>query len=83
MLDKEKCLALLQTSLNYVSANFGKSMGSYKPCALEKSNYWLLRGLAGVKSTVYFLTTKILREQGFGCTLIIPFAGINREQIFS
>ena len=84
MLNKEKCLTLLQTSLNSSSANFRENQWEAINLIIsEKSKLLVVERTGWGKSTVYFLTAKILREQGFGVTLIIPFAGINEKQIFS
>ena len=85
MLNKEKCLTLLQTSLNSSSANFRENQWEAINLIIsEKSKLLVVERTGWGKSTVYFLTTKILREQGFGVTLIVsPLLALMRNQIFS
>ena len=84
MLNKEKCLTLLQTSLNSSSANFRENQWEAINLIIsEKSKLLVVERTGWGKNTVYFLTTKILREQGFGVTLIVsPLLALMRNQIF-
>jgi ATP-dependent DNA helicase RecQ (EC 3.6.1.-) len=76
-------LQLLRTALNNPVANFRDSQWEAIKQLLNPSTRLLVVQRTGWgKSLVYFLTTRLLRDQGMGATLIIsPLLALMRNQI--
>ena len=85
MYNKIQCLELLKKSLNSSIASFRENQWeAIEAIANKKAKVLVVERTGWGKSTVYFLATKILRDQGRGLTLIIsPLLALMRNQIYS
>ncbi|MDP2893769.1 MAG: DEAD/DEAH box helicase, partial [Sulfurimonas sp.] len=84
-LTKEKALNYLRESLNNANANFKEDQWEAIDTVVNKRQKVLVVQKTGWgKSSVYFISTKFLREQGFGLSIIIsPLLALMRNQIDS
>lgn len=84
-LTKEKALNYLRESLNNANANFKEDQWEAIDAVVNKRQKVLVVQKTGWgKSSVYFISTKFLREQGFGLSIIIsPLLALMRNQIDS
>jgi len=82
-LTKEKALQYLRDSLGNPTANFRKDQWESIDAVVNRNQKILVVQKTGWgKSSVYFISTKYLREQGRGLTIIIsPLLALMRNQI--
>src|SRR5690554_2057499 len=82
-MNKENALILLRKSLNDSSAEFRDGQWEAIDSLVNKRKKLLVVERTGWgKSSVYFISTKILRDQGKGATIIIsPLLALMRNQI--
>lgn len=82
-MNKENALFLLRKSLNDSSAEFRDGQWEAIDSLVNKRKKLLVVERTGWgKSSVYFISTKILRDQGKGATIIIsPLLALMRNQI--
>ncbi|MDB9310266.1 RecQ family ATP-dependent DNA helicase [Aphanizomenon sp. CS-733/32] len=80
---KEKALFLLRQALNNPNADFHNGQWeAIEDLLLNKSRLLVVQRTGWGKSLVYFLATRLLRDQGAGCTLLIsPLLALMRNQI--
>jgi ATP-dependent DNA helicase RecQ len=80
---REKALVLLRQALNNPSADFRDAQWeAIEELLLNKSRLLVVQRTGWGKSLVYFLATRLLRDQGAGCTLLIsPLLALMRNQI--
>lgn len=80
---KEKALFLLRQALNNPNADFRDGQWeAIEELLLNKSRLLVVQRTGWGKSLVYFLATRLLRDQGAGCTLLIsPLLALMRNQI--
>lgn len=81
--NKEKALLLLRQALDNTTSNFRPGQWEAIEELIERRSRLLVVQRTGWgKSLVYFLATKLLRDQGAGCTLLIsPLLALMRNQI--
>ncbi|HEY9800252.1 MAG TPA: RecQ family ATP-dependent DNA helicase [Leptolyngbyaceae cyanobacterium] len=81
--NKEKALLLLRQTLDNTTSNFRPGQWEAIEELIERRSRLLVVQRTGWgKSLVYFLATKLLRDQGAGCTLLIsPLLALMRNQI--
>lgn len=82
-MNKENALNLLRRSLNDPSAQFRDGQWEAIDSLVNKKKKLLVVERTGWgKSSVYFISTKILRDQGKGATIIIsPLLALMRNQV--
>lgn len=82
-MDQESALALLRKSLNNENAAFRENQWEAIDTVVNQGKKLLVIERTGWgKSSVYFLSTRILRDQGRGITIIIsPLLALMRNQI--
>ena len=80
---REKALVLLRQALNNPNADFRDAQWeAIEELLLNKSRLLVVQRTGWGKSLVYFLATRLLRDQGAGCTLLIsPLLALMRNQI--
>jgi ATP-dependent DNA helicase RecQ len=80
---KQKALILLRQALNNPTADFRDGQWeAIEELLLNKSRLLVVQRTGWGKSLVYFLATRLLRDQGAGCTLLIsPLLALMRNQI--
>lgn len=80
---QEKALLLLRQALNNSTADFRAGQWEAIAELIDKRSRLLVVQRTGWgKSIVYFLATRLLRDQGAGCTLLIsPLLALMRNQI--
>lgn len=80
---KQKALILLRQALNNPNADFRDGQWeAIEELLLKKSRLLVVQRTGWGKSLVYFLATRLLRDQGAGCTLLIsPLLALMRNQI--
>ncbi|WP_245587419.1 DEAD/DEAH box helicase [Cylindrospermum stagnale] len=80
---KEKALFLLRQALNNPNADFRNGQWeAIEELLLNQSRLLVVQRTGWGKSLVYFLATRLLRDQGSGCTLLIsPLLALMRNQI--
>ena len=80
---KEKSLALLRSALENPKAEFRKGQWEIiEQLVNEKAHLLVVQRTGWGKSFVYFVATKLLRDQGCGPTLLItPLLALMRNQI--
>jgi ATP-dependent DNA helicase RecQ len=87
MTDKTKyrALSLLQTALNNSNANFRDGQWeAISELFQHRSKLLVVQRTGWGKSLVYFLTTRLLRDEGAGLTLLIsPLLALMRNQIIA
>lgn len=81
--NKEKALLLLRQALDNPTSNFRPGQWEAIEELIERRSRLLVVQRTGWgKSLVYFLATKLLRDKGAGCTLLIsPLLALMRNQI--
>ncbi|BAY38675.1 ATP-dependent DNA helicase [Nostoc sp. NIES-2111] len=81
--NKEKALMLLRQALDNPTSNFRPGQWEAIEELIERRSRLLVVQRTGWgKSLVYFLATRLLRDQGAGCTLLIsPLLALMRNQI--
>jgi ATP-dependent DNA helicase RecQ len=82
-LTKEKALDYLRSSLRNPNVNFREDQWESIDAVVNRRKKVLVVQKTGWgKSSVYFISTKFLREQGSGLTIIIsPLLALMRNQI--
>ncbi len=82
---ESRALELLRTSLGNPEATFHEHQWESISTLVEKRSRLLVVQRTGWgKSAVYFIATKLMREQGYGPTIIIsPLLALMRNQIDS
>lgn len=82
-MSKELALSLLRKSINNPSANFRDGQWeAIEKLTVQKQKLLVLERTGWGKSSVYFISTKILRDQGKGPSIIIsPLLALMRNQI--
>ena len=80
---REKALFLMRQALNNPNADFRDGQWEAIKDLLEnKSRLLVVQRTGWGKSLVYFLATRLLRDEGAGCTLLIsPLLALMRNQI--
>ncbi|OCQ99369.1 ATP-dependent DNA helicase RecG [Nostoc sp. MBR 210] len=80
---KEQTLSFLRQALNKPTANFRPGQWESIQELVEKRSHLLVIQRTGWgKSLVYFLATRLLRDQGAGCSILIsPLLALMRNQI--
>lgn len=79
---REKALAYLKTALNNQKASFHDGQWESIEQLLNRKRVLVVQRTGWGKSMVYFLATKLLREQGAGPTLLIsPLLSLMRNQL--
>lgn len=80
---REKSLSLLRQALDNQNANFRSGQWeAIEEIVLRKSRLLVVQRTGWGKSLVYFLATRLLRDQNAGCTLLIsPLLALMRNQI--
>ncbi|AFY35361.1 RecQ family ATP-dependent DNA helicase [Calothrix sp. PCC 7507] len=80
---KEKALLLLRQALDNSTADFRPGQWeAIEELLLNKSRLLVVQRTGWGKSLVYFLATRLLRDQSVGCTLLIsPLLALMRNQI--
>lgn len=82
MTNKQKALIYLRAALNNPQASFRDGQWESIEQLLNKNRVLVVQRTGWGKSMVYFLTTKLLREQGAGPALIIsPLLSLMRNQL--
>jgi ATP-dependent DNA helicase RecQ len=70
---KERALLLLRQALDNPSADFRSGQWeAIEELLLNRSRLLVVQRTGWGKSLVYFLATRLLRDQDAGCTLLIP-----------
>jgi ATP-dependent DNA helicase RecQ len=80
---KKRALSYLRTALNDSTANFRDGQWeAIRDVVVDQKTLLLVRRTGWGKSMVYFLATRLLRDQGRGPTLLIsPLLSLMRNQI--
>ncbi len=79
---EETAKKLLRTALNNPSAKFRSSQWDCIKALLSKRRMLVVQRTGWGKSMVYFLVTRMLRDAGYGLTLLIsPLLSLMRNQI--
>ena len=84
MITREKGLELLRLSTGVDNADFRENQWeAIENVALKRRKLLVVERTGWGKSLVYFLATKILRDDGFGTSLIIsPLLALMRNQVY-
>jgi ATP-dependent DNA helicase RecQ len=82
---RDQALLLLRQALNNQAANFRSGQWeAIEEIVLRKSRLLVVQRTGWGKSLVYFLATRLLRDKGAGCTLLIsPLLALMRNQIIA
>ena len=82
-MNKKEALSLLRTAINDPKADFREDQWeAIDRLVNERSKLLVIERTGWGKSSVYFISTKILRDQGKGVTIIIsPLLALMRNQI--
>ena len=81
---RERALALLRTAVGTTTANFRPDQWEAIERILKREHLLVVERTGWGKSSVYFLATRLLREKGFGCTLLVsPLLSLMRNQLDS
>ena len=79
---RERALQLLRTALNNPHAEFRDGQWECIECLLRGERLLVVQRTGWGKSMVYFLATRLLRDQGHGPTLLVsPLLALMRNQI--
>lgn len=79
---KQQAQAYLRTALNNIQASFHDGQWESIEQLLNRNRVLVVQRTGWGKSMVYFLATKLLREQGAGPTLLIsPLLSLMRNQL--
>ena len=81
----EQALGLLKSSIGKVDVSFHKGQWeAISDLVIDKSKLLVVQRTGWGKSSVYFIATKLLRERGFGPTIILsPLLALMRNQVQS
>jgi len=82
---KDQALLLLRQTLGNSTANFrDQQWEAIEDLVIQKSRLLVVQRTGWGKSIVYFLATRLLRDQGAGATLLIsPLLALMRNQIIA
>ncbi len=81
---REKALALLRAAVGSAAADFHPNQWEAIERLLRRERLLVVERTGWGKSSVYFLATRLLRDGGAGCTLLIsPLLSLMRNQIES
>lgn len=81
-LDKEQAEEILRTALNDPNATFREGQWECIEAILQRKRLLVVQRTGWGKSMVYFIATRLLRDQGAGPTLMIsPLRSLMRDQI--
>ena len=82
-MSKERALNMLRKSINMPAATFREGQWeAIEKLTINKEKLLVIQRTGWGKSSVYFISSKILREQGRGPTIIIsPLLALMRNQI--
>jgi ATP-dependent DNA helicase RecQ len=79
---RQRALALLRTAVGSLCAEFHPDQWEAVEALLGRERLLVVERTGWGKSMVYFLATRLLRERGAGCTLLIsPLLSLMRNQI--
>jgi len=79
---RQAALALLRTAVGSPSADFRDGQWEAVEALLRRKRLLVVERTGWGKSIVYFLATRLLRDRGSGCTLLIsPLLALMRNQI--
>jgi len=79
---RQAALALLRTAVGSHSADFRDGQWEAVEALLRRKRLLVVERTGWGKSIVYFLATRLLRDRGSGCTLLIsPLLALMRNQI--
>lgn len=79
---RQSALALLRTAVGSHTADFRPHQWEAIEALLQRERLLVVQRTGWGKSIVYFLATRLLRERGAGCTLLIsPLLALMRNQI--
>ena len=79
---KDKARNFLSRALNSPNADFRQGQWESIEALLARKRIFVVQRTGWGKSMVYFLATKLLREQGYGPTLLIsPLLSLMRDQL--
>jgi ATP-dependent DNA helicase RecQ len=77
-------LALLRTAVGSTTANFRPDQWEAIERILKRERLLVVERTGWGKSSVYFLATRLLRDNGIGCTLLVsPLLSLMRNQLES
>ena len=81
---RERALALLRAAVGSASATFRADQWEAIERLLQRERLLVVERTGWGKSSVYFLATRLLRDNGAGCTLLIsPLLSLMRNQLES
>ncbi len=81
---RERALALLRTAVGSPTANFRPDQWEAIDRILKRERLLVVERTGWGKSSVYFLATRLLRDKGMGCTLLVsPLLSLMRNQLES
>ena len=81
-ISKTRALSLLRTAVGSATANFHPDQWEAIQFLLHRERLLVVERTGWGKSSVYFLATRLLRDTGSGCTLLIsPLLSLMRNQI--
>ena len=83
-ISKTRALSLLRTAVGSVTAEFHPDQWEAVQLLVHRERLLVVERTGWGKSSVYFLATRLLRDTGAGCTLLIsPLLALMRNQIDS
>lgn len=83
-ISKSRALSLLRTAVGSPTAEFHPDQWEAVQLLLRRERLLVVERTGWGKSSVYFLATRLLRDTGSGCTLLIsPLLSLMRNQIDS
>lgn len=81
---RERALALLRTAVGSATANFRPDQWEAVDRILKREHLLVVERTGWGKSSVYFLATRLLRDKGMGCTVLVsPLLSLMRNQLES
>jgi ATP-dependent DNA helicase RecQ len=81
---RERALALLRTAVQSPTANFRSDQWEAIERILKRERLLVVERTGWGKSSIYFLATRLLRDKGMGCTLLVsPLLSLMRNQLES
>lgn len=79
---RQRALTLLRTAVGSTTTEFHSNQWEAVEALLRRERLLVVERTGWGKSMVYFLATRLLRERGAGCTLLIsPLLSLMRNQI--
>ncbi len=79
---REEALELLRTAVGSGDADFREGQWEAVEALLRREKVLVVERTGWGKSVVYFLATRLLRDRGAGCTLLVsPLLSLMRDQI--